>query len=75
MALTKHQLRHINRVIIDSKEEGNDKALKDAEKILKDDSFPIEFSESTLTKLEDSPSFIHDFLEKNEEGIKWLIQP
>jgi len=62
MALTKHQLLHLNAVIRDAKEEGNDKALEEAEKILLSGIFPKE-----------EPSQIHDFLEKNEFGVKFNL--
>jgi len=67
MALTKHQLAHINAVIRDAKDEGNEKALIEAQKILKNGIFPTNMRAGE----EDYPSHIHRYLEENEDGEKW----
>lgn len=65
MALTEHQRLHVNAVLRDAKEEGNDTALKAAEQLLASGIFPA------LAR----PCDVHDHLEKDADGEKWLTLP
>lgn len=57
--LTKHQLLHLEAVVKDN----NVRGKTDAAKIFESGEWPKECKD---------PSDIHDFLEKDSEGKKWL---